>query len=281
MWQLTWRCGSVRVRKLNGVGSGVARLLGELRPVDRPPIEPRRRAGLQPASAQAQLLQRLAQQHRRRLATAAGRIVLLATMDQAIQKCAGGDYNCAGVDHAAVTELDADDARQFLFGAGSRELFLTADSRLPTARCRAQHDIDHLRLLDEEARLRLQHLAHLYAVLLLVALRSRRPHRRAARGVQQAELNAHRVGDLAHDAAQRVDLAHQVALGDAADGRVAAHLRDQVQVQREQRGAQSHARRGHGRLAAGMTRADDDNVILLCEDHWGRTTSLSYRHWVG
>ena len=89
-----------------------------------------------------------------------------------------------------------------------------------------------------QPRLRLQHLAHLHAVELLVALRPRTPHRRPARGIQQPELDAHSVGHLAHDAAQRIHLAHQVALGHAANGRIAAHLRDQVHIHGDQRGLQ-------------------------------------------
>ena len=84
--------------------------------------------------------------------------------------------------------------------------------------------------LMKRSGLRLEHLAHLHAILLLVALRARRPDGGAARGVEQAELDADGVGDLAHDSAERVDFAHQMALGDAADGGVAGHLRDEVEI---------------------------------------------------
>jgi hypothetical protein len=73
-------------------------------------------------------------------------------------------------------------------------------------------------------------LAHLQPVLLLVALCSRRPHRRPARGVQEAEPNADGIGHLAHDAAQRVHFAHQVSFGNAADRGIARHLRDKIDV---------------------------------------------------
>ena len=107
----------------------------------------------------------------------------------------------------------------------------------------------------------LEHLAHLQAVLLLVALRAGRPHGRAARGVQQAELDADGVGDLAHDAAEGVDFADEVSLGDAADGGIAGHLRDEIDVQGEERGAQAHAGGGHRGLASGMAGADHDYVV--------------------
>ena len=108
-----------------------------------------------------------------------------------------------------------------------------------------------LKTLEDAVRIRaevllaFEHLAHLEPVGLLVALRPWRPHRRPSRRVQQAELNADRVRDFAHDPAERVDFAYQVTFGNAAHGRVARHLRDQVNVQREQRGAQAHASGSH------------------------------------
>jgi hypothetical protein len=56
-------------------------------------------------------------------------------------------------------------------------------------------------LLNDETALAFQDFAHLHAVLLLVALRARRPYGRATRGIQKAELYAHGVCDLAHDSA--------------------------------------------------------------------------------
>ena len=81
------------------------------------------------------------------------------------------------------------------------------------------------------------------------------------RRVQQAELDADRIGDLAHDAAQGVDLPHQVTLGDSADGRVAAHLRDQVQVHGDHGRAQANAGAGARGFTAGVAGADDNDVV--------------------
>ena len=58
-----------------------------------------------------------------------------------------------------------------------------------------------------------------------------------------------------------------MALGDAADGGIAGHLRDQVEVQGEERGAQAHAGRGDGGFAAGVSGADDGYVEVFCEAH--------------
>ena len=59
-------------------------------------------------------------------------------------------------------------------------------------------------------------------------------HGRALGAVEHAELDAGGVDDLAHLAAEGVDLADDLPLGDAADGRVAAHLGDGVGIHREQ-----------------------------------------------
>ena len=272
------------MRKLNGVGSASPGCTWKLRPVDGAAVEARRRAGLEAAAAQAKLLQRFAQQDGGRFAGASRGILLLAAVDQAVEKRAGGDDDGGGADGAAIAEADAEDSlasvvgRRSLVGLpGFGSQFLSC--RVPGARAslnagRADdgfhNQIRHFRLLDFQIRLRFQHLAHLQAVGLLVALRARRPHRRAARGVQQAELDADRVGDFAHDAAQRVHFADQVSLGNAADGRIAGHLRDEIDVQGVERGLQAHAGRGHGGFASGVSGADHDYIELFGEVGHGK-----------
>src|SRR5882724_6109480 len=70
---------------------GVAGLRGKLRPVDGASVETRRSAGLQAASAQAELLQRFAEQNGIGLSRAPSRILLFAAVNQAVQKRSGGD----------------------------------------------------------------------------------------------------------------------------------------------------------------------------------------------
>ena len=83
---------------------------------------------------------------------------------------------------------------------------------------------------------------------------------RALRAVQHPELDAGHVGQAAHDAVQRVDLPDQVALAQAADGRVAAHLADGLELVGEQERARAEARRRGRRLAARVSPADDDHI---------------------
>ena len=195
-----------------------------------------------------------AEQHRSGLAAASGGISLLTAVNEPVEKCSGGHDDRRSAHRAAIAQTDAStnapafEALAALGVAGGKLL---------------DEQLGNFRLLDLEITLALENLAHLEAVLLLVALGAGRPHGWTARGIQQTELNAHRVGDLAHDAAQGINLAHQMSFGDSAHGRVAGHLRDQVDVESEQRGAQSHARAGHRRLATGVAGADDDYVVLF------------------
>ena len=71
-----------------------------------------------------------------------------------------------------------------------------------------------------------------------------------------------RVRRPAHQAVERVDLAHQVALAEPADRRVARHLAEPVEAVRGERDARAHAVRRQRRLGAGVAAADDDHVDI-------------------
>ena len=129
------------------------------------------------------------------------------------------------------------------------------------------NQIRYFRLLDREIGLGFQDFAHFQPVLLLVALRPWRPDGRSARGVQEAELDADRIGNLPHDAAKCIHFADEVAFGDTADSGVTRHLGNQVDIERVERGLQAHASRSHGGFASGMTGADHNNVVRFGELH--------------
>ncbi len=99
------------------------------------------------------------------------------------------------------------------------------------------------------------------AIELAVGLGARPLNRGPLRAVQHAELNAGLVGDAAHQPVQRVDLAHEMTLAEPANGRIAGHLADGLDLVRDQRRARAHARgRGRG-LAAGVSAANHDHII--------------------
>ena len=130
-----------------------------------------------------------------------------------------------------------------------------------------EDEVDDFSLADVEAGLGFEHLAHLHTIELLVALGAGAPDSRTARGIQEAELDADGIGYFAHDAAEGIDLAHEVALGHASNGRIAAHLRNQVEVHGNDGGFQAHARGSHGRFAASVPSAHHDDIVLFGERH--------------
>ncbi len=169
---------------------------------------------------------------------AAGRL-LLAAVDQAAQEGAGGEHDRARPEAAAVGRDDA--------GGGA----LFDDEVL-------DRGLDHLQVgRGADGGL------HGGLVELAVGLGARALHGRALGAVEQAELDAGGVGHPAHQAVEGVDLAHQVALAEAADGRVARHLADGGEAVRDERRARPHARSRRRSLAAGMAAADHDDVERL------------------
>ena len=191
------------VRNENGTGGSSPGCISRLGPVDRAPVEARRRAGLEAAEPQLERQQALGEAVGRRLAVAAGRGLLLAAMDQAAQERAGGEHHRAGADAPAIGRDDA----------GHRAVRRPSGPRPPPS---------------ITSRLGVARIAACMAcaVELAVGLGARALHGRPLGAVEQAELDAGRVGHPAHQAVQRVDLAHQVALAEPADGRVAGHLAD-------------------------------------------------------
>ena len=87
----------------------------------------------------------------------------------------------------------------------------------------------------DEGGLCFEQLSHRASIETAVALRARRPHRRAFAAVEHAELHGGQVGGARHDAAQGVDFTHDRAFGDAADGRVARQLSDLFERTGDQR----------------------------------------------
>jgi hypothetical protein len=94
-------------------------------------------------------------------------------------------------------------------------------------------------------------------------------HRRAFAAIEQAELNAGLVDGLAHCAAEGIDFANDVTLRHAADGRVAAHLADRVEIRCEQRCARTHTRCGERGFCSGVASANYKHVVVIgnCSGH--------------
>ena len=227
----------------------VARLRLQAGVVDGPPVEARRRARLQAPAAEPQPLERIGETQRRRLAGAPRRRPLLAHVDQAPQEGAGRQDHGARADAPPVGERH----RPRLRGptpADDPEILDRAlgDRQVPDAVERGLH-----RPPIEGA----------------VRLRPGASDRRTLAPVQKAELYPGGVRRAAHEPVQRVDLADEVPLPEAADRRVARHLADGARLVRHQQGRGAEARRRRRRLAPGVASPDHDDVEDRAVGHPG------------
>lgn len=106
-------------------------------------------------------------------------------------------------------------------------------------------------------------------VSLFVALGARGSDTRPLGGVKHAALDGSGVRVECHEAAEGVNLADYVALGQAADRWVAGHLAHGVGILREEEGLATKARRGQRGLDPGMAGAEDDDVVRFwVREHW-------------
>jgi len=167
--------------------------------------------------------------------------LFFADVNEPAQKRTGGENHRAAGNLAAVGEFHPADATAFdrqIVGLGSK---------------------------DREVRRFADRGLHGGRIELAVGLRARTADSRAFAAVQNAELDAALIGDAAHQAVQSVDFPDQMALAEAADGRIAAHGADGRESVRHQGRLRSHTRsRGRG-FTAGMAAANYDNVEFLVE----------------
>ncbi len=215
----------------------VAVLLFQTAEVDAAAVDARRRAGLQAVGGHRQLAQPLRQRAGRRIAGAPAGVLRLADVDLAGEERAGGKHHCARVEGESHLGDHAADAAVL------------------------DDQVVHRLLEQFEVRLGFHHAPDRRLVQRTVGLAAGGAHGRALRGVQRAPLDAGKVGGVGHGTAQRVDLLHQVALADAADGRVAAHRADRLDAVAEQQGARTGTRGGERGFGAGVTTADHDDVV--------------------
>ena len=100
---------------------------------------------------------------------------------------------------------------------------------------------------------------HALGVGGFVALAAGGPDGRAAAQVEGLRLKRGKVGIATHFAAEGVQLADQVALGEPADRWVAGHARQGVKPRGNKRGFDAHPGGGERRLASGVAAADHND----------------------
>ena len=132
-----------------------------------------------------------------------------------------------------------------------------------------EHEAGHGALDGRHVGVRLDQRTHRATVQTAIALRTRRPDGRSLAAIEHSKLDGCAIGSASHHPAERIDLAHHGALGDAADGGVARHLPDGLERARDQRHRAAEASGRHGRFRAGVTAADHDDVKRGFSAHAG------------
>jgi hypothetical protein len=226
-------------------------LHGELRIVDRAPVDARRRAGLEPRGAERQCAQALGELVRRRVPGATTGVVVETHVDAPREEGAHGQH------HGGRAEFDAGDRDH----AADAVVF--------------DDQIAAFLLEQREVRLVLERAAHERLVELAVRLHASRAHRGTLAGVQGARLDCGGIGRARHHAPERIDLLDQVTLADATDGRVAAHLPQRLDGLREQQRARSHAGSRQRGFGAGMPATHHDYVKIARRCHLNHAGSKS------
>ena len=215
----------------------VAGLTLKLVKVDAAAVDAGRCAGLEPAQRKAVRDQVAGQRRSGMGAVGAAVIVGIAHKNAAAQIGAGRNHDRpAGIVGVQVGVNAAD---------------------LPVLHINA----DDLSLMDIKVGGLFQRVLHPDMVSLAVSLYPQAVYGRAFAAVEHPALQVGRIGGKAHQAAQCIDLAHKMPLGRAADGRVAGHIADEIQRQREHRRPCPQPCRRVGSLYSRMPRPDHDDIV--------------------
>lgn len=170
------------------------------------------RSGFHAGRLNAQTFDGTGQERAGRFGASAALNLFASDVHQSVEEGAGRD------DYAAGVELCAP------YGAYAGYMALLGEQ------------LGHLVLPDVQVGGVFQNLAPFLDEAHAVALGARAPHGRSFGAVEHAELDGGAVGDQARESAQRIDFANNLALGNAADGGVAAHLGNFVHIHRDEAG---------------------------------------------
>jgi hypothetical protein len=101
----------------------------------------------------------------------------------------------------------------------------------------------------------------------LIALRPRRLNGAPATPVQKAKMDSRLIGQSSHEPSEGIYFPHQMTFGQPSDGRIAGHLGDRLEVERDQAGFEAHPSRGVSGLASRMAGSDDDHIEDVRRSH--------------
>jgi hypothetical protein len=135
-------------------------------------------------------------------------------------------------------------------------------------------DLDNIPLFDVEIGLEFALRFGAKLVRLFVALGAGSADARAFVAVQHSALDCRGVGVQSHESAERVNFTNDMAFGESADGGVARHLADGVEVLRKHDDLASEAAGCHGGFNSGVSCADNCDIVnFRIDEHVLRGTS--------
>jgi hypothetical protein len=88
-------------------------------------------------------------------------------------------------------------------------------------------------------------------------------HGWAFAAIQHPELNPGGINCLTHQSTQRINLSHNLTLGNASDGRIAGHLPHRVEIGGQQSGAGTYPGSSGRCFGTRMSGSDHDDVVLI------------------
>ena len=210
-------------------------------------------AGFQAALRQLQFFESRRQRQRRRIARPARRVVLQTDVYLAVQKSARCQHYRLGT---------------------KANTHLRHRAHHPVA---FHHQVVHSLLKQPQVGLVFQHAANGGFVQHPVGLRPRGAHGRAFAAIENAKLDAAFVRGQRHRAAQCVHFFDQMALANAANRRVAAHLAQGFYVVGQQQGFAAHAGSSQRGFGARVPATDDDHVKNLGVVHSKLNLHLNFK----
>ena len=213
--------------------------------IDRPRIESRRGPGLHPAGFETHRHERFGHSVRSRIPRTAALGVRTTAIHHPRQKRPGSQ------DHAVGRELHP-------------HLCPNPAHLRPTLlrRLLPEEQFDRSVLPKIEVGGILQRTPPFGRETRLIALGPGTPHRRPFRAVEHAELDSRKVGNPPHLPSQSIYLSDYLTFSNTAYGRITRHIGQLGHVHRHEQRAGAEPRCRRSRLAAGMTAADHDDIVM-------------------
>jgi hypothetical protein len=221
----------------------VARLRLQQRVVDAAAVDTRWRPGLEPPHGEGQVPQASRQGVGWRISGASALVARQAHVD------APGEEGSHRQHHAGGTKDQAD---------------LSDDPGDPAL---LDQEIIHGLLKDIQVRGIFHRGTYRRLIKYAVRLGPCRSHRWPLAGVEDAELDASPVRCPGHQAAQGIDFLDQMSLADSANGGIATHLADGLDVVGQQQGGDAHTRRRQGGLGPRVAATDHDDAVTWLRGH--------------